>query len=209
MSKASFVALSMMSAFSMVAQAAEDVSTDKWPDEWAPLKGMGGCAAVNTAAGMGIKCDTDLGANAMIQGMAKGISGKLCDYCAGTCKTAGQDVCAAAPPATTKAPTTTKAATAAPTTKAAGGAATSGAATTGAAATNGAATTGAATNGAAATTGGAATNGAAATTSTATSGSAATGGATTKKASSSAWPTYGGFGMSLVLSISAIVGHAL
>ena len=62
-----------------------------WPVEWAPIKGMGGCTAIAMARATGLMCATDLAASAMVQGLAPGISGSLCDMCAASCKVDEQE----------------------------------------------------------------------------------------------------------------------
>jgi len=53
--------------------------------EWDPIINMGGCAMLPTMATMGLTCDSDLADSAVVQGLAKGVSGSVRQFCGASC----------------------------------------------------------------------------------------------------------------------------
>ena len=68
------------------------------PDVFAPLIALGGCAMVSVATSVGLSCSSELSANLLVQNLAPGVYGTLCDFCAGSCDVqGGAGTCACAP----------------------------------------------------------------------------------------------------------------
>jgi len=53
--------------------------------EWAPIIAMGGCNMLPTMLSLGLTCDSDLGGNAVVQGLAPGVSGGVRQFCGASC----------------------------------------------------------------------------------------------------------------------------
>jgi len=53
--------------------------------EWAPIIAMGGCNMLPTMLSLGLTCDSDLAENAVVQGLAPGVSGGVRQFCGASC----------------------------------------------------------------------------------------------------------------------------
>ena len=58
-----------------------------------PLTALGGCDTVQLASTVQLYCNSDLSESALIQGLAPGAYGSLCDFCPASCNALNPGIC--------------------------------------------------------------------------------------------------------------------